>query len=38
VREFGANERAAHELGIEPKVAAGLQSLAMEQVELEAAH
>ena len=37
VREFGANERAAHELGIEPKVAAGLQSLAMEQVELEAA-
>ena len=37
VREFGANERAAHELGIEPKVAARLQSLAMEQVELEAA-
>jgi hypothetical protein len=37
VREFGASERAAHELGIEPKMAVSLQQIAMKQVESEAA-
>ena len=34
VRQFGANERAAHELGIEPKMAARLQEIAMAEVEV----
>ena len=33
VRQFGAGERAAHELGIEPKMAARLQEIAMAEVE-----
>lgn len=32
VRQFGEGERAAHELGIEPKIAARLQAIAMEQL------
>lgn len=32
VRQFGAGEKAAHELGIEPKIAARLQEIAMEQL------
>ncbi len=36
VRTFGSGERAAHELGIEPKVAEILQGIAMEQVQQEA--
>ncbi|MBX7482618.1 SGNH/GDSL hydrolase family protein [Qipengyuania qiaonensis] len=36
VRDFGANERAAHELGIEPKMAVALQQIAMQQMEQEA--
>ncbi|MCP9223494.1 PEP-CTERM sorting domain-containing protein [Erythrobacter sp. LQ02-29] len=35
VRKFGAQERAAHELGLDPKVAEALQNVAMAQLEAE---
>lgn len=37
VRTFGAGERAANELGIDPRVAEALQKVAMEQTEAEKA-